>query len=538
MSPVRGCSRGGRGYDNTVERSKLLRNAKNSTASEGESLVRMHGHSFPLTEEADPMTSPPQARRHRGATELPTSRREFLTRAGGGFGALALSALLQQETVHAADKTKLDPLAARAGHFEGTAKSVIFLFMDGGPSHLDTFDPKPQVNEFAGKPLPPSIKRVITPMGVSENPLLASPRKWTQHGQSGIPVSDWYPLVGECADDLCVLRSVWANGLNHVGSVCQMNTGSILAGRPSLGAWTTYGLGSENQNLPGYVVLLDNDREPPGGSRVWGTGFMPATYQGTRFRNGKDPILHLQPPEVISNSQQKQQLEFLAQLNQRHLADKGGDDQLAARIAAYELAYRMQSAAPEAVSLTEETAETQDLYGLNQPATAAFGRNCLLARRLVERGVRFIQLYSGSGSQWDAHAKIEQNHSKLCRSTDRPIAGLLKDLKRRGLLESTLVIWGGEFGRTPMSEKGDGRDHNPYGFSMWLAGGGVPGGRIVGQTDEFGMHAVENRIHVHDLHATILDLLGLDHTQLIYQHQGRPERPTVNEGHVVDAILG
>lgn len=462
--------------------------------------------------------------------DLPSSRRDFLARAGGGFGALALSALL------ARDGAASDALKARPAGYTPRAKSVIFLFMDGGPSSLDTFDPKPLVNEFAGQPLPSSIERVITPMGVSENPLLACKRKWKRYGESGIPVSDWYANVGECADDLCVLRSCWANGLNHVGSICQMNTGSILAGRPSLGAWVNYGLGSENENLPGFVVLLDNEKEPPGGNRVWGTGFMPATYQGTRFRNGKAPILHLTPPEGITDLQQRRKLDFVNALNKLHL-DSRGDSELEARIAAYELAFRMQAHAPEAVDLTQESKETHELYGLNEKITAPFGRNCLLARRLVERGVRFVQLYSGSGSQWDAHTKIEENHGKHCRETDKPIAALLKDLKRRGLLESTLVIWGGEFGRTPMSEKGDGRDHNPYGFSMWLAGGGVAGGKIVGATDEFGLKAIDTRIHVHDLHATILALLGLEHTELIYQHQGRPERPTVNEGTVVDDVF-
>jgi hypothetical protein len=409
--------------------------------------------------------------------------------------------------------------------------------MDGGPSHLDTFDRKPLVNEFAGKPLPETVERVITPMGVSNNSLLASQRKWKKYGESGIEVSDWYPHVGERIDDIAVLRSCWANGLNHVGSVCQMNTGSILAGRPSLGSWVTYGLGSENQNLPAFVVLLDNPKEPPGGSRVWGTGFMPATYQGTQFRSGKEPILHLTPPAELSGDQQRYKLDYITRLNRRHLESRPHDSDLEARIAAYELAFRMQAEAPPAVDLAQETAETQKLYGLDDKTTAPFGKNCLLARRLVERGVRFVQLYSGSGSQWDAHRGIEANHSKHCRETDKPIAGLLQDLKQRGLLDSTLVIWGGEFGRTPMSEQGDGRDHNPYGFSMWFAGGGISGGRVVGATDDFGLHAIENRAHVHDIHATVLDLLGLDHTQLIYTHQGRPERPTVNEGRVIDALV-
>lgn len=466
------------------------------------------------------------------------SRRDFLQRAGAGFGALALQSLLIEDGLRpAAADDSVNPLAVRPAHYRPYAKSVIFCFMDGGPSHIDTFDPKPLVNEYAGKRLPDSIERVITPMGVGENPLLESPRTWTRHGESGIPVSEWYSHVGECIDDICVLRSCWADGLNHVGSVCQMNTGSILAGRPSLGAWVSYGLGTENKNLPGFVVLLDNEKEPPGGTRVWGTGFMPASYQGTRFRSGKEPILHLSPPGSISVERQRHKLAFLDRVNGRHRETRIDDQQLEARIASYELAFRMQAHAPETVDLASETAETQALYGLDDKQTAAFGRNCLLARRLVERGVRFVQLYSGSGSKWDAHSKIEENHTKYCRSTDKPIAGLLRDLKRRGLLDETLVVWGGEFGRTPMSEKGDGRDHNPYGFSMWMAGGGVRGGQVIGATDEFGMHAIQDHIHVHDLHATILEALGIDHTALIYDHQGRPERPTVNEGAVVDAVF-
>jgi hypothetical protein len=471
--------------------------------------------------------------------EQPGSRRDFLGRSGAGFGALALHDLLtrDRQLTAAGPSATPHPLRARAGHLAPTARSVIFCFMDGGPSHLDTFDRKPLINELAGQPIPSSVERVITPMGVSENPLLPSQRKWKRFGESGLEISDWYPQVAELADDLCVLRSCWADGLNHVGSVCQMNTGSILAGRPSLGSWVNYGLGSENENLPGFVVLLDNDREPPGGNRVWGTGFMPATYQGTRFRNGATPVLHLAPPVEIDGAQQRSKLDFIAELNRRHLRDRAGDSELEARIASYELAFRMQAEAPVAVDLAQETEATQAAYGLQDKATAAFGRNCLLARRLVERGVRFVQLYSGSGSQWDAHTKIEENHSRLCRSTDQPIAGLLRDLKQRGLLDQTLVIWGGEFGRTPMSEKGDGRDHDPHGFSMWWAGGGVKGGQVIGATDEFGLKAVERRIHVRDLHATILELMGLDHTQLIYPHQGRPERPTVNEGHVVDEVF-
>ncbi len=350
-------------------------------------------------------------------------------------------------------------------------------------------------------------------------------------------MSDWLPEIATCADDLLVLRSLWGNGLNHVGGVCQMNTGSILAGRPSLGSWVNYGLGTENENLPAFVVLLDNPKGKPfNGSRNWGTGFMPAVYQGVPFTGGHEPIANLDTPESVGEARQESKLDFLNQLNARHAEPRREQTELEARIASYELAFRMQAEAPEAVDLASETEETKQLYGLDQDETAAFGRNCLLARRLVERGVRFVQLYHGTGSKWDAHSGIEKNHSKNCREMDKPVAGLLKDLKRRGLLDETLVIWGGEFGRTPQSEKGDGRDHNPYGFTMWMAGGGIQGGRTVGTTDEVGLHAVEDRMHVHDFHATILWLLGIDHTQLVYLHKGRPERATQNEGAVFEQV--
>jgi hypothetical protein len=462
------------------------------------------------------------------------SRRDFLRHAGGGFGAVALAGMIADQRSTAVAK-ELEPIKP---HFYRAARNVIFLFMDGGPSHLDTFDPKPMVNEFAGKPLPPTIKRAITPMGVNENGLLACQRKWKQYGECGMPVSDWYPQVGELADDLCVIRSCTSDALNHVGGVCQMNTGSILAGRPSLGAWVHYGLGSENRNLPGFVVLLDSDREPPGGNRVWGSGFMPAGHQGTKFLPGKNPILHLNPPAEVGDVRQRGKLDYINQLNRDYLAKRQNDSELEARIASYELAFQMQSHAPEAVDLSQETQATQEAYGMRDKRTSAFGQNCLLARRLVERGVRFVQLYSGSGSRWDAHSKIEQNHTELCGATDRPIATLLRDLKQRGLLGETLVVWGGEFGRTPMSEKGDGRDHNPYGFTMWMAGGGVKGGQIIGATDEFGMHAIERKAHVHSIHATILSALGIDHSEMAYLLQGRPERATMNEGEIVYEAFG
>ena len=473
--------------------------------------------------------------------EFVTNRRDFLCRAGAGFGALALTNLLQNSLLGAAIQEEArslkNPLLPRRPHFAAKAKSVIFLFMEGGPSQMDLFDPKPMLNELAGKPIPPSFGRVITAMGEFDSPILASKRQWKQHGQSGIWVSDWLPETATCVDDIAVIRSCVADGINHSSGVCQMNTGSILAGRPSLGSWVSYGLGTENQNLPSFVIMQDNPSTVINGPRNWGAGFMPAVYQGTRITAGSEPIANLNPPEGVTPGQQRSKLDFLTQLNRAHSATRV-QSELEARIASYELAYRMQAEAPEAVELAKESDATKALYGIDNKETADFGRMCLLSRRLVERGVRFVQLYSGAGSKWDAHQKIEENHSKLCRAVDKPIAGLLKDLKARGLLDSTLVIWGGEFGRTPMSEKGDGRDHNPTGFTMWMAGGGVKGGQTIGATDDVGLHATEDRLHVHDLHATILWLMGLDNMGLVYKYKGRPERPTLNEGEAYKKIAG
>ncbi len=465
------------------------------------------------------------------------NRRDFLFQAGGGFGALALNALLQQDRLFAGQANG-NPLTPQQPHFPPKAKSVIFLFMEGGPSHLDLFDPKPLLTRLAGQRTPSNIRRVITSMGEFESPILAPRRRWRQHGQAGTWVSDWLPNIAECVDDIAVIRSCWCDAINHSAGVCQMNTGSILAGRPSLGSWASYGLGTENQNLPAFVVLLDGTGNVTNGPRNWGAGFMPAVYQGIRFQSGQVPIAHLNPPEGISQDQQRGRLNFLNELNRRHAQDRPLQTELDARIASYELAFRMQAEAPEAVELSKETQQTQRLYGIDQRETASFGRTCLLARRLVERGVRFVQLYHGAGSKWDAHTKIETNHAEMCRSSDLPVAGLLKDLKHRGLLDSTLVVWGGEFGRTPMSEKGDGRDHNPYGFTMWMAGGGVKGGQNIGATDEVGLHAIEDRLHVHDLHATILYLMGIDNMRLEYRYKGRPERPTQNEGEAFRRIAG
>lgn len=466
--------------------------------------------------------------------DLPASRRQFLIRAGCGFGAVALSALLKPASLRAAESLAgPGPAIAR----KARAKNVIFLFMEGGPSHLDTFDHKPLLNELAGQKLPPSFKQPILAMGESNTPLLGTKRTWKRYGQSGLLVSDWFPHVAEHADDLAVIRSCVADGINHAGGVCQMNTGSIFGGRPSLGSWVSYGLGTENRNLPGFVVIKDSEQQVINGVRNWGAGFMPAVHQGVEFSSGAVPIRNLHAPKGATPRQLRDKLDLLAELNRDYGATRSDNTELEARIRSYELAYQMQSEAPEAVDLSKENTFTRELYGMDKEETLVFGRNCLLARRLVERGVRFVQLYSGAGSKWDAHENIEANHGKLCHAVDKPIAGLLTDLKARGLLEETLVIWGGEFGRTPMSEQGQGRDHNPTGFTMWMAGGGVKGGHVFGTTDDLGLYAVNDRVHVHDLHATILHLLGVDYTQLIYYNKGRPERIDQNEGHVFMPIV-
>ncbi|MCC7374688.1 MAG: DUF1501 domain-containing protein [Verrucomicrobiales bacterium] len=467
----------------------------------------------------------------------PGSRREFLARSGAGFGTIALTWLLHRDGW--ASTPPVDPQRPfnhRPAHHAARAKSVIWLFMEGGPSHLDLFDPKPELQRLAGQDMPASFGRPITAMGTAGNTLMASRRAWKQHGQSGLWVSDWYPAIARHADDLCVIRSCKADGLNHVGSVCQMNTGDILAGRPALGAWTTYGLGSANDRLPAFVVLADGG-EVLGGPKNWSAGFLPAVFQGTQLRNEDPPIFDLSPPAEIDDRRQRAKLDFIGELNRGFATKYPENTELAARLDSYELAYRMQSAAPEAVDLKDETPATRKLYGLDDAATRPYGRLCLLARRLVERGVRFVQCYSGSGSAWDAHNNIEGNHSKMCRQTDVPIAGLLADLKSRGLLDETLVVWGGEFGRTPFNEKGDGRDHNPWGFTTWFAGGGTRGGVAIGSTDEIGLRAVDHPCHVHDLHATILHLLGLDHERLTFPHNGRDERATINDGVVIREAL-
>jgi len=466
------------------------------------------------------------------------SRRDLLASSGAGFGAVALAALLGHDAGADDDgRSAASPLQARSPHVAGRAKSVIFLFMEGGPSHIDLFDPKPALEGLAGRPVPASFGRVITAMGEYDSPILASQRRWRQHGAGGLWISDWLPHIATQADALAVIRSCWTNGINHSGGVCQMNTGIQFAGRPSLGSWVTYGLGTENENLPAFVVLQDREDVVVNGPRNWSAGFMPAVFQGAALEVEGPPFPNLAPPAHVSPARQRQSLDFVQRRNRRHLAGREANSELEARIRSYELAFQMQAHAPEAVDLAGETAETKALYGLDAKETAAFGRSCLLARRLVERGVRFVQCYHGAGSKWDAHKGIEANHAKMCREMDQPVAALLADLRRRGLLDETLVVWGGEFGRTPMSEKGDGRDHNPTGFTMWMAGGGIRGGTVHGATDEIGLHAVEDRLHVHDLHATILALLGLDHKKLVYFHGGRPERIDANEGRVYEPLV-
>jgi hypothetical protein len=474
-----------------------------------------------------------------GPETRPTNRRAFLQHAGGGFGLIALSALLADDGLLAAEPetSAINPLAPKQPHHNAKARSVIFLFMSGGPSHLETFDPKPELQRLHGERLPPSFGAVKTRRGVDKNKLLATKRTFRKYGQSGIEVSDLFPNLATCVDDLCVLRGCHGDSVTHPESVYLMNTGSILMGRPSLGAWVSYGLGTENQNMPAFAVLPDPNGWVKGGAPAWGNGYLPSSYQGTVLRGGPSPILHLATPNGITADQQRRTLDFVNQLNRSHLQARHNDTELAARIASYELAFRMQTHATEVVDIAKESAPTRTLYGLDRPQTAEFGLRCLLARRMVERGVRFVQLYCGDTNGWDAHSDIEANHGKLCLQSDLPIAGLLKDLKARGLLDSTLVIWGGEFGRTPMTEGTTGRDHNPHGFTMWLAGGGVKGGQVIGATDAVGLRAEHDKTHVHGIHATILWLLGFNHRRLTFRHNGRNERLTDNFGQVIRQTL-
>ena len=466
------------------------------------------------------------------------SRRQMLRQFANGFGMIGLAGLLADEArADTAAPTAGNPMAVRPPQFPAKAKRVIFLFMSGGPSHVDTFDPKPRLAKDNGKPLPfamPHLERTRT------GNLLQSPWKFAKHGQSGMEISELFPKVAGRADDLCVIRSMVTDNINHNGACLQMNTGEQTFSRPSLGSWLTYGLGSENQDLPGFLVL--SPAQPAQGAPLWSSSFLPAAYQGTLISDLKRPIANLKNPE-IAPAHQRDQLDALKLLNERHRVGREEDSRLAARIEAFELAFRMQAQAPEAFDVAKESEATQRLYGLGEPTTEIFGTQCLMARRLVERGVRFVQVYHTQTAKrkscqlWDQHGSLKTELPANCAATDGPIAGLLTDLKARGLLEDTLVHWGGEFGRTPTAEGTDGREHHPFGFTMWLAGGGVKGGMTLGATDEFGWNAVEDKVHVHDLHATILHLMGINHEALTYRYSGRDYRLTDVSGRVVSQIL-
>ncbi len=453
------------------------------------------------------------------------SRREFLNKAGMGIGSLALLDLMSREA-----RAAINPLAPAVTPLAPRARAVISLFMHGGPSQVDTFDPKPLLAKYAGQTLPPSFAGLnLEFTKTSTATILASQRTFRKCGQSGIAMSDIFEHLPRVADELAVVRSCYHTDFNHAPALYMAHSGSRLMGRPSLGAWAMYGLGSASENLPGYVVMRDGPLK--GGPMTYGHGFLPAVYSATEMRMAGAPILYLDKPDTISGSDQRRLLDFSQQLNRQYLAAQNEDNNLSARIAASELAYRMQSAAPEAVDLTKEPESVKSLYGLDDDITRPFGTQCLNARRLVERGVRFVQLYHGGGGDgWDTHGGNDAKHLRNGRQIDKPIAGLITDLKARGLLDSTLILWGGEFGRTPTSEGSDGRDHSPYGYSVWMAGGGIKGGTVFGATDDFGFKAVENPVQVRDLHATILHLLGLQPDKLTYYFQGVQQRLTQIDG--------
>jgi len=460
------------------------------------------------------------------------ARREFLWQTGGAFASLALVDLLGgsdyfQSSLNAAEPTTHS--SPPTTHFPTKAKHCIFLFMNGAPSQVDTFDPKPELAKYDGQPYQGKQK-----FGSNNRPvgyLMKSPFRFDRHGQSGLKISELFPHTAKHADDLCVLRAMQTDTAAHSSGCLQLNTGSPLTGKPSVGSWLSYGLGSLNENLPSYVVMTDPRGGPIGGAPNWGAGYMPARYQGTLFRSGESPLLDLETPAGVKPRTQREALDLLNELNQQHAAKRAAESELNARILAYELAFRMQTAATGVVDLSKEDAGTLEMYGLNDPVTADFGRKCLITRRLIESGVRFVQLYSGGGhieATWDGHNDCITNHKTHAAETDRPIGALMADLKRRGLWDETLIVWGGEFGRTPTSEGvgKPGRDHNWLGFSMWLAGAGVRGGQAVGATDDLGFEGVVDRYHVSDLHATILQLMGFDYRRLTYFYNGLDQRLT------------
>ncbi len=469
------------------------------------------------------------------------TRREFLWDTGAGFTGLGLASLLAgdgflgKQTKAADGETPfVNPLQPKDPHFDAKATNVIFLFMYGGPSHVDTFDYKPELYPLDGKTIP--VKTFGRGGHKNEGRVVGPKWKFQQYGECGKWVSDLFPRLGQHVDDIAFLHSMYAESPIHGSAMLMMNSGRLLSGFPCLGSWVTYGLGSENENLPGHVVMLDPTGGPISGAKNWSSGFMPAQYQGTLFRSQGEPILDLKRPESMSESVQRKLLDTLKGYNEEHAASRTGNSDLDARIASYELAFKMQRYAPEVVDFSQETKETHDLYGIGDgKRTDNFGRRCLLARRLVERGVRFVQIYAGGNhndNNWDAHGDLVKNHEYHAGRTDQCIAGLIADLKQRGLLENTLIVWGGEFGRQPTAEyaKGTGRDHNAYGFTMWMAGGGIKGGTSVGTTDELGSRAVDDRFHVKHLHATILHQLGLDPNALSYFYSGLDQKLVGVEG--------
>jgi uncharacterized protein (DUF1501 family) len=461
------------------------------------------------------------------------SRRSFFRSCAGGIETLALASLLEREGL-------ADPLTPKAPHFAPHAKNVICLFMEGAPSQMDLFDPKPALQKYSGQSLPPSMTKDLRLAFIKPTAaVLASPRKFTPHGKSGIEFSDYIPNIASCADDICLVRSMVTDAFNHHPGQLLLFTGSQQFGRPTMGAWVVYGLGSESHNLPGFVVL-SSGVGTSGGASNFASGFLPSSYQGVMFRGGAEPIVYLQSPEGVTKEQQRASLDVLRDLNQERFQTTG-DAEIASRISSYELAFRMQAAGPDLLDFSKESPSTLDMYGVNAEKTRAFGTNCLLARRMVERGVRFVMLMHAS---WDQHTFLNRELKKNCDITDGPTAALIRDLKQRGLLDSTLVLWGGEFGRTPMVEQRNtsdpenaGRDHHPFGYSMFMAGGGMKGGTVVGKTDELGFGVVEDKVHVHDLQATILNRLGFDHTKLTYKYMGREFRLTDVEGRVVEKML-
>jgi hypothetical protein len=467
------------------------------------------------------------------------SRRFALRRAACGFGLMGLVSLLAEQ----ASAEAADPLAAKPPHFAARARRVIFLFMHGGPSHLDTFDPKPRLTREHGKPLP--FKRPLTFAEGSVGNLLRSPWQFRKRGESGLEVSELFPNLARMADELCVIRSMVGDSVAHGGAILQLHTGSNTFTRPSMGSWVIYGLGTENRNLPAFLTLKPGLSH--GGAKNWSSGFLPAAFQGTAVGHGgvktealTEPIEHLKNAG-LTPEQQRYELDMIQKMNRASAARWQNDAELEARIQAFELAFRMQTRAPEAFDISAESDATRKLYGMDQPETRDFGWQCLMARRLAERDVRFIQINHeyGPGNEvgWDAHSELIRLHTRTALQVDLPIAGLLYDLKSRGLLKDTLVIWGGEFGRTPVAQAGDGRDHNPYGYTMWMAGAGVKKGFVYGATDEYGYYAVEDRMHINDLHATMLHILGLNHERLTYLHAGRAFRLTDVAGHVAEKIL-